>query len=377
MLVKQFKIKQEEDCDAIESMQANWVLCFGSKHLLENTKLTESILKKFDGAEVAFCSTAGEICCKSGVCESSIVITAISFDQTQLVSKMVNISNFDNSYAAGQALASGFDRNKLQHLFVLSDGSHVNGSELVKSISEYYDNGVLITGGLAGDDTRFESTLIGLNGAPSKGNIVAFGLYGDHIIVTHGSKGGWDSFGLTKTITKSSANELFEIDGKNALDLYKEHLGRFSEGLPGTALLFPLMVRLSESGDAVVRTILSINYEKNSMVFAGDVPEGSKVNFMMANFDRLIDAAGSAAKSSLATIADESPDLAILISCVGRRLVLGGRVDEEVEAVLEVLGPDVPITGFYSYGEISPLKDSMNCQLHNQTMTITCLKEIP
>ena len=113
------------------------------------------------------------------------------------------------------------------------------------------------------------------------------------------------------------------------------------------------------------------------MVFAGDVPEGSKVNFMMANFDRLIDAAGSAAKSSLTTIADESPDLAILISCVGRRLVLGGRVDEEVEAVLEVLGPEVPITGFYSYGEISPLKDSMNCQLHNQTMTITCLKEMP
>jgi len=125
-----------------------------------------------------------------------------------------------------------------------------------------------------------------------------------------------------------------------------------------------------------VRTIQSINEEDQSMIFAGDIPEGSKVRFMKANFDRLIDAASLAAKTSLTTLQEMSPKVAILISCVGRKLILGSRIDEEVEAVREILGQGTLITGFYSYGEISPVNESTKCELHNQTMTITCFEEI-
>jgi hypothetical protein len=376
MEVKQYKISNLEECNKIASVKTDWVLCFGAKALLENPDIINCILQKFNGAEIAFCSTAGEICQKCGVCENTMVISAIKFDHTKLQSALVNIKNFSNSYNAGKSIAEKLDEKDLKHIFILSDGSNVNGSELVKSMNDYFKSNVVITGGLAGDDTKFEYTLTSLNDQPSRGNIIAFGLYGDHIQITHGTMGGWDSFGLAKTVTKSIGNELFEIDGKNALELYKDHLGKYSEGLPETALLFPLAVKMNDEGDVVVRTILSINFEKKSMIFAGDVPEGSKVRFMLANFDRLIDAAGTAAKSSLISITDTLPQLAILISCVGRRVVLGGRVDEEVEAVMKVLGPSVPLTGFYSYGEISPLKEGTSCQLHNQTMTITCFLEI-
>ena len=376
MEVKQYKISTLEDCKKIIGIKADWVLCFGAKTILENREIIDNILYTFDSAEIAFCSTAGEICQKCGVCENSMVINAIKFEHTKLQSAIVNVKNFNNSYDAGKSIAEKLDQQDLKHIFILSDGSNVNGSELVKSMNEYFHSDVVITGGLAGDDIKFEYTLTSLNDHPSRGNIIAFGLYGDHIQITHGTMGGWDSFGLAKTVTKSIANELFEIDGKNALELYKEHLGKYSEGLPETALLFPLSVKMNDDGDVVVRTILSINFEKKSMIFAGDIPEGSKVRFMLANFDRLIDAAGTAAKSSLMSLSNSAPQLAILISCVGRKVVLGGRVDEEVEAVMKVLGPNIPITGFYSYGEISPLKEGTSCQLHNQTMTITCFQEI-
>ena len=188
--------------------------------------------------------------------------------------------------------------------------------------------------------------------------------------------GGWEMFGLEKKITKSVSNELFEMDNTNALDTYKDYLGKYANELPSSALLFPLSIKLNDSETPIVRTILSINNETKSMVFAGDVPVGSKVRFMKANFDKLIDAASDAAENSLSILKESSPKLAILISCVGRKIILNKRIDEEVEAVENVLGKDVIITGFYSYGEISPLQPNTKCELHNQTMTITTFDEI-
>ena len=137
-----------------------------------------------------------------------------------------------------------------------------------------------------------------------------------------------------------------------------------------------ISIKLNNDSESVVRTILSINNETKSMVFAGDVPEGSKVRFMKANFDKLVDAASDAAENSLVGIKSQQPKLAILISCVGRKIILSKRVDEEVEAVIDILGNDVVTTGFYSYGEISPLNINGKCEVHNQTMTITTFDEI-
>jgi hypothetical protein len=111
------------------------------------------------------------------------------------------------------------------------------------------------------------------------------------------------------------------------------------------------------------------------MIFAGDVPEGSQVRFMKANFDRLIHAASQASTDTFVMNATPSPKLALLISCVGRKLILDKRVEEEVAAVSEAFGEKTMLTGFYSYGEISPFSPSSQCELHNQTMTITTFDE--
>ena len=258
---------------------------------------------------------------------------------------------------------------------MLSDGLNVNGTELARGLQEELGPTVSVTGGLSGDADRFERTVVISCKGHGPNRVVALGLYGDAIRVGHGSLGGWDPFGPSRLVTKSSGNVLYELDGKPALDLYKRYLGEHADGLPATGLLFPLSVEIPGVSGELVRTILGVDEASGSMIFAGDVPEGAMARLMKANFDRLIDGAAGAAQGTSDTLGDRSAELAVLISCVGRRLVLKQRVEEEIEAVRDVLGAETPLTGFYSYGEISPLVRDASCELHNQTMTITTFSE--
>ena len=266
-------------------------------------------------------------------------------------------------------------KENLKHLFVLSEGSFVNGSSLIDGIEQNMNHNIPITGGMCGDDARFEKTLASYKENPKEGEVVLIGFYGETLEISYASFGGWTPFGPERKITKSKGNILYEIDGKPALDLYKHYLGDKASQLPQASLLFPLNVIPEGKEEAVVRTILSINEENNSMVLAGDVPLNSKVQLMMASIDAIAMGAQSAAE-----IANENrknpAELALIVSCVGRKLVMNQRVEEEIENVQDVIGKTTSIAGFYSYGEMAPF-DGINkvCELHNQTMTLTLISE--
>jgi len=273
-------------------------------------------------------------------------------------------------------LISSLEKEGLKHVLVFSDGLHVNGSELVRGIRWELPEGCNATGGLAGDGALFENTVVVTNDGLAKGNFIsAIGFYGDRLKVGYGSLGGWDSFGIERNVTKSAGNVLYEIDNQPALDLYKSFLGEKAKDLPSSGLLFPLSMRLTSTEDPVVRTILAVDDKAKSLTFAGDIPEGSQIKLMKANIDRLIDGAEEAAKISVSPFGEHQAQLSILISCVGRKLVLKQLVEEEVEAVESAVGSQSAITGFYSYGEIAPFLTGAKCELHNQTMTITTFTE--
>lgn len=360
--------------DSVDSENAQLVLCFASKQALLEIPVYDILKRRFPTAMIAMCSTAGEIY-HTTVSDEGFTVAALEFSSTRLQSQQVYIKDYADSFDAGKALINKFDQKDLAYVLVLSDGRYVNGSELVRGINAVTQDKILVTGGLAGDGDRFESTLVGLNANPEEGLIVGIGFYGDKLKVQHGSKGGWEMFGLERLVTRSKDNVLYEFDGKNALELYKKYLGPDAEALPGSALLYPLAVTLPGNSEPVVRTILAIDENNGSMTFAGDIPEGTKVRFMRANFDKLTSAASDAAAQSQA--GDEiTPSFSLLISCVGRKLVLGSRTEDEVEAVDEIYGHQTLLSGFYSYGEISPLVKGQGCQLHNQTMTITTFHEV-
>ena len=354
-------------------ISADLVLCFGSKQILSAPDLYSKITAQFSSSHIAMCSTSGEII-ETHVQDNTLVAVAFQFEKTKIKTSSVNVLDYKNSFEAAQSLIHDLPMLDLAYILVLSDGSLVNGSELVKGLNESVDSKILITGGLAGDGANFKSTLVGLNNSPKQGLIIAIGFYGKDIVVTSGSKGGWDMFGPEKVITKSEENKLFELDDKNCLEIYKRYLGPEVDNLPFSALHFPLSVLLPGDKQSVVRTILGISEEEQSMTFAGDVPIGSKVRFMKANFDSLTSAAASSASQTLLK-EGRHPDFSLLISCVGRKLVLGSRIEEEVESANDLFKGKTPLLGFYSYGEISPMLDEVSCALHNQTMTITSFYE--
>jgi hypothetical protein len=355
---------------------AQLVFLFGNKELLKMQYPIDSITSIYTSAQIVGCSTSGEIF-QEEVMNDNIVCTAIWFENTPVEIAKVQISKMEDSFMVGERLAEKLDKENLVHLMILSEGLNINGSELTKGLNSKLKNRISVTGGLAGDQADFSETVIIHNKAGEKNLVLAIGFYGDHLKVGYGSMGGWDSFGVDREVTKSAGNILYELDGQPALELYKKYLGDHAVNLPASALLFPLSFRLKNSETSLVRTVLAVHEEDGSMVFAGDIPQGEYVRLMKANNDKLIDGANGAAEMSLTSLKGLSPDLAILISCVGRKLVLKQRVEEELEIIRESIGYDAAITGFYSYGEICPIKPfDQHCELHNQTMTITLFKEV-
>ena len=350
------------------------VLIFGNRMLLELDHIIEDIRTEFPYEHLVFGSTSGEII-DNHVFDDSIVVTAIEFENSSFEIRTENILTHNkDAKKLGQSLYKAIPKNNLKHLFVLSEGSFVNGSSLIEGLEEHIENAIPISGGLCGDDAKFEKTLASYQSNPKEGEVVLIGFYGDTLEISFASFGGWSTFGPQRVITKSEANILYEIDGQPALDLYKKYLGDKADQLPQASLLYPLNVTPEGKSAPVVRTILGIDIENQSMTLAGDVPVNSKVQLMMASVDAIAQGANQAAKLAMKN-RKIKPQLALLVSCVGRKLVMNQRVEEEIECVKEVVGLQTAITGFYSYGEMAPFSGNTFCELHNQTMTLTLISE--
>ncbi len=355
----------------------NLVLYFGSRETLADAARYLELREMFPDACLMGCSTGGQIC-SDEIIEAGVNAIAIRFEATAIRTAIETARNAGDSRTHGEAIGRALAADDLAGVFVLSDGLAVNGSELVAGIGMHVGN-VPISGGLAGDGSQFIETIVGLDCSPERGKIAAIGFYGNSIRIGHGSGGGWDVFGPKRRITFAEGNVLFQLDGRPALDLYEKYLGEDEiEALPGSALLFPLQIHDPKRPDhQVVRTVLAVDRDRRSMTFAGDMPEGWVAQLMRGNFDRL--ASGSAAAAQLARdgLGDHNggDGVAILVSCIGRKLLMGQHVTSEIEAAGEVLGRHLTRIGFYSYGEITPHATSGTCELHNQTMTITTMIE--
>jgi hypothetical protein len=349
------------------------VIVFGAASYIDSPAALTELMAAFPCSKVIGCSSAGEIHADL-VADDTLVVGVARFEHTTVAYATAPIAVMGDSAQAGTRIGAELAAIHPRFVLALSDGLRVNGSELVKGLTRTLPPDTIISGGLAGDGDRFARTWVIVDGQPRSGYVTAVALSGA-VEVTTGSKGGWDIFGPERRVTRSEGNVLYELDGKPALALYKTYLGELAKGLPATALLFPLAIRDGVEGNqAVVRTVLAVDETAQSMTFAGDVPQGWRARLMRATDDRLIEGAASAAASAMVG-GSSDPVLSLAISCVGRRLVLGQRVEEETEAVLHALPGGSQQIGFYSYGEISP-NGLSGCDLHNQTMTLTTLREV-
>ncbi len=356
-------------------IKPNLVLYFGVRERLSDGVRYRELRTMFPDACLMGCTTGGQIH-NDDIVDDEIGAVALHFEQTKLRAACEMVAGAEASRRCGEAIGNQLMADDLAGVFVLSDGLNVNGSELAAGIGSKVGPKVSITGGLAGDGSAFKETLVGIDCPPRSRAVAAIGFYGRAVRIGSGSAGGWDVFGPRRRITRSKGNLLFELDGEPALDLYERYLGEDEvRGLPGTALLFPLQIyNPARSDHKVVRTVLSVDRAEKSMTFAGDMPEGFVAQMMRGNFDRLAAGAADAAQQARSLVqADKG--VAILVSCIGRRLLMGQQTKAEVEAAASALGSQLARLGFYSYGEISPHAVSGLCELHNQTMTVTTITE--
>jgi hypothetical protein len=362
----------------IESaVSSDLIIVFGPRSAFEAGSALSQLETAAPSATIVGCSTGGQF---SGVDlrDGEIFALAMTFEQTRIKATSCVVSDVEDDRTAGRKIGEALAASDLAGVFVLADGVMINGSNLIDGLMSVLPPGTPITGGLAGDDAAFKQTFVFGPGAAGSGVITAVGFYGSAIRIGHGSFGGWSIFGPRRRVTKSLGNVLYEIDGKAALDLYEKYLGdEEAARLPASALLFPLMLSDPSNPDhEVVRTVLAVDREARTMTFAGDIPEGWAARLMHGVFDELSAGAGEAGQTARAMLPDGAePDASILISCIGRRLLLGQRITDELNAVMKRLGPSSNAIGFYSYGEISPHGVSQRCDIHNQTMTVTTFIE--
>ncbi len=369
MKVQQVQLMPGDDWSKLDGLgDADLVLAFGGPKW-GNDALFYALCMRFPGSILAGCSTAGEMT-SEGVSVDSCVVTVIKFDNVELKSAYTILADMEASYSAGEILGRSLGDKDLSGILIFAPGVQVNGSALVSGLESLLPPGLPVMGGLAGDNGAFASTWVLCDEGVFNNRIVAIGLP-KQVHFAHGTFGGWKAFGPVRKVTRVEGNVLFELDGEKALDVYKRYLGDYAKDLPGSGLLFPFeWVASSEDSTGIVRTILGIDEETGALILAGDVPEEGLLRLMHANTDSLVQGAEKAASQLLSSHRVSSQGMLLMVSCVGRKLVMGGRVDEEVEVVMDAFEGIQAVAGFYSNGEISPLAQG-GCCLHNQTMTIT------
>lgn len=352
------------------------LLVFGSPALLSRPGLADALAQEFPEAIRVGCSTTGEIA-NGSLAEGSVVVTALAFAATPLRQASTVLASMDDSRACGERLGQQLAAAGLRAVLVFGQGVGINGSALIDGLAAALPQGVSISGGLAGDDAAFERTWVLDRQGLSAERVAAVGLYGERVRIGNGCFGGWQAFGPMRKVTRSAGNILYALDDEPALDVYKRYLGDYARTLPSSGLLFPFeMFSSAQESAGLFRTILGIDEAGGSLILAGDIDPHGYLRLMHAQTDRLVDGAELAAEATLKSLAAvPAGGLGLLVSCVGRKLVMGGRAEEEVEAVKHVLGPKLVLAGFYSYGEISPISAGVECKLHNQTMTITFIGE--
>jgi hypothetical protein len=366
----------EENLKPLTGVEPTLLLVFGSLPFFTSSALYDALRLRFPEAAIAGCSTAGEVHGKR-VHDNTASVTAIEFERSEAEVWSTCIASMTDSFAAGKRLAGALRDDGLTAVLLFGTGVAINGSALVSGMQAVLPANVKISGGLAGDGGAFTRTWTMGPAGNNDNHVVAVGLYGNGLNFACGSFAGWVPFGPARKVTRCSDNVLFELDGARALDVYKRYLGEYADKLPASGLLFPFeMLSPAQESLGVYRTILGIDEAAGSLTLAGEVDAEGYLKLMHASTDRLIDGAETAAQMAIKDQpATRGAALAILVSCVGRKLIMGDRVEEEVEAVVDQLPQGTAITGFYSNGEISSTELHGGCRLHNQTMTVSWMSE--
>jgi hypothetical protein len=320
------------------------------------------------------CTTDGEIS-SEGFSLGSAVLAGIATDQIDFrISVAEHLGQ--NSEAAGAKLARDLPEST-RYIQLFSDGITGNGCGILRGVSSIMGNKLPISGGTAGDDGKFQKTWQFAGERILTDAAVALGFSGDFKLGT-GVRSGWTPIGLTKKVTKASGNILYELNDEPALKVFERFLGKHANKLPEIGVDYPLGL-VGQWGDVgeedyfLLRATMSVNRRDGSISFAGEIPEGAMVNLTCGDISSVLRAAKDAAQLAITDLGNAKAVMTFCYSCMARKIVLGQRTSEEIELIRETIGPQLPVVGFYTYGEYARLRCNRPSFLHNETVTLAVI----
>lgn len=371
MKVTQLTIESLQEININLDFKPTLILCFSSLSERQIQPFLIQLKNQFPHVPCIGCSSGGDIL-ETTINYSALSLTFIEFETTQIE---IELSHFKVTKEKFTSLENPLNTSLLKHMLVFTD-LQSSDFNFINHLQCQLPSHIKVSGGVAAANLleKNNNTYIIYEDKTYKNAAIYIGLYGDNLSINYGSHAGWDSYGIERVATKSEGNILYELNGESAASIYKRYLDSLGEKLPEATISYPLSVRFSENERPIIRTVIGLNEMDGSIELAGDIPMYSSVKLMKANLDRIISGAKKSAENSIDTHI-KTPQLAIVISCIGRQVILEQLVNEELEVIKETLGDTCHLSGFYSYGEFAPLSETCQGVLHNQTMTITTISE--
>jgi len=375
-----FKAGQEACQRAIDKVgsKPNLVIVFASI-VFNQEEMLKGVNSVAQGSVIIGCSDAGEIT-GEGPTKDQVSVMAVNSDNVEFVAGVGKMVSADSHKAGKEAAEEVLKKakGKISMFVMLPDGTTGNGAAIVRGVQEALGENFPIMGGSAGDNFKFQKTYQYFQDQVLHDVVIGLGFVGDfHWGV--GVRHGWEPLGIPMKVTKSEGAVLKELDGKPALKIYEDYFGRKSEELTKEpiarmAYTYPLGMSVKGSPELLIRDVVIAN-KKGEITCAAEMPQGSEVRLMLGDQEKAIEAAEEAAQNALSQLKEAKPKMVLVFDCVARYKLLGSRIGEEISAIQNILGKDVPLIGFYTYGEQAPLGgniDPKTCRsaFHNETMTL-------
>jgi len=362
--------------------KANLIFVF-STVAYDQEKMLRGVRSVSKGIPLVGCSDSGEITTEGPV-SKHVAVMALSSDVINFTIGVGEGTDKD-SHKAGAAAAKEVKKKAEEDISLftmLPDGLAENGAATVRGVQEVFGRNFPIMGGSAGDDFLFKKTYEYYNDQVLENSLVGIGLSGKFSWGV-GVRHGWEPIGLPMKVTKAEGAKLIEVNNRPALSIYEDYFGKKAEELikepiARMAYTYPLGMSVEGSPELLIRDVVIAN-EKGEITCAAEIPEGSEIRLMLGDFDKAIQAAEEAAEGALTQLKGAKPKVIFVFDCMARCKLLGPRIGEEIVAIQNVLGKEVPLIGFYTYGEQAPLGGVVGPEcfsvFHNETMALMVLGE--
>lgn len=339
-----------------------FVMCYsGIDDQAINQEILNCIKTLLPQASIMGSTTDGEIF-ETEVMVHSFVLSLTTFESTALQIELFSAE--EDSFKAGQMIAQQGVKLGAKVAIIVADGIVTNGDFLMDGVNSIAPS-LVVAGGLAGDNGRYEESFIFCDTQIKSKSIVVGYLISDTLEVYHTKSFNWAPMGPKFKVTRADKNCIYTVDNISVLELYRKYLGSaLAQKLPQGGIEFPFV--FYKEGHLIGRAPIRLNGD-GSVVFAGNISEGEIIQFGFGDIDAIL----ADAREIISDLAEFGPEKVMVFSCMTRKNFLG----EDVHNDFEGLSSIAPTTGFFTYGEFFHDSDHKCNFLLNETMTVLGLKE--